>query len=219
MTTVQEAYTYLQDRVNKLSSEESQSISKRQFVFTFNKAQLHWFEERVKVNEVNQIRQEELQRFVTDVCVTPTLDTKHDAYWINMPDNYFRYKRVFGKCGSCDQTVYAYPRSEGNVNRLLQDSNYKPSLEWEETFFTIRDNKIYYYVDNFKCTEITLVYYRCPRPIDMEGISFEGYGTNIHPEIDKVDLQEVIDLTAKIITGDIQDPKYQTLSNSIQQYN
>lgn len=218
--TVQEAYIILQDRLNKLSTDGGQKISKRQFVQTFNKAQLHWFTERVKVVDSDQVRQEELQRFVKDYCKQPRFDSKSEAYVISLPDDYFYYKDVVGVCGDCDQKVYGFPVEGNRISRFRQNSFYSPSLEWEETYYLIRSDSVYFYVDSFKCSEIQLLYYRCPAEIDMDGIEYlDRTGVNVDPDLDKVSVQEVLDLTAMIIAGDVSDPKYQVLFNQVKTFN
>lgn len=218
---IETAYIYIQDRLNKLATDSNQSISKRQFVYAFNKMQLHWFTNRVKVSEMDQDRQEELQQFIPPtLCLTPIKSKKENALVINIPEDYFYYKRVYGTECDCDVKVYAYPKTEGHVNRYESNEFYKPSLKWEETFFTPRNNKIYFYVDDFYCGKINLVYYRCPKEVDMEGIKYHNRtGVNADPEVSKTSLQEILDLTVQLLASDINDPRYSTISNHIQQNN
>lgn len=217
--TVQEAYMVLKDRLNNLSTNANQNLSERAFVFAFNKMQLHWVEERIKIAEANQVRQEEIQHLIKEFTNAGLrLD---EALVFNLPDDYFRYNRVFGNCGNgeCDQIVDAYPREEVNGGRLLRDEFQKPSFEWQETFFTLKNNKLYFHINDFDCEDITLIYYRCPKSISMEEVDLDGYRVNIDPELDKTSLEEVIDLTAQLLAGDTLNPRYQTLSNQIQQNN
>lgn len=216
---IEDIYQIVSDRLNKGSSGHNQKISKRLFVMTFNKAQLHWMEERMKVDEINQVRQTELQQFITETCLVPSKGKNKEYLFIDTPDDFFHYKRVEGLiCGECEHTVYAYPREEGNVNRLLQDRFSNPNLYWQETFFTIGDNKIKFYTDNkFNCKQLLLIYYRCPREVDCEGIQYaDRVGVNVNSELDKINLQEVIDITVQILSGDIGDQfRYGITSNRI----
>ena len=53
--TVNEAYLYFTNAVNKLSSNSGLNIPKAVFVSTFNAVQTQWVEDRVKMNELNKI--------------------------------------------------------------------------------------------------------------------------------------------------------------------
>lgn len=204
---VNTVYQIVKDRLNKGSTSFNQNISERQFVFAFNKMQLHWMNTRIKLDEADQNIQESLQQFIIEKESTPSTILK-EYISIKLPENYFRYKRVKGiVCGKCGINVYAYPREESNANRLLSDSNQMPSLEWEETFFTLGNDLVKFYTDNkFKCEKILLVYYRTPLSIDMkEIIDSQTTHSDIDPEIDKIELEEVIDLTVRLLSGDIKD--------------
>lgn len=210
--TIQQTYQSVKDRVNDLNTNINQDISERAFVRAFNKMQLHWLEERIKVAEANQTRQEEVQDFIKTFSNAPLVETH--SLSIHLPADYFRYSRVYGSCSKyCVQEVHAYPREEGNAGRLLQDEFQKPSFEWGETFFTLKGNKLHFYAD-FNCETITLIYYKLPLEVDMVEVG----GQNIDPELKNTNLEEVIDLTALLVSGDTNNPRYQSLMNQIQQF-
>jgi len=213
----------MMDRLNKLDSGSGSKVSKRQFVNAFNKMQLHWMEKRVEMDEINKTIQTELQQFTEEHCKSPSIGKNKQYCTIDVPEDFFHYRRVFGiNCGDCDHTVYAYAREEGAVNMLLLDDAQRPSMEWQETFFTIANDKIRFYTDGeFKCKQVTLVYYRCPREIDMLGIISDCKGkADIDPELDKASLQEVLDLTTLLLAEDIMDQaRYSTIAARIQMFN
>ena len=211
------AYEKVKDRLNQLSTNQGQTISKYSFICAFNKAQYRWFERKIQYKERDQSTQEDLQKFLKEVCLAPTKN-KLGHLDINLPEDYYFYQRVYGKCKKgCEQEVYAYPREEANVNRLLNDSFHKPSFGWQETFFTLGNNKLRFYIDDFDCKEIVLVYYRCPKEIDMEGVCYPDgkIGTDCNTEFDKGQLEELLDLTVQIMAADINHPRYNTITNDI----
>lgn len=211
---IEQSYIYVQDRLNKLSSNSNQKISKRQFVYAYNKMQLHWFKEKLKNKEFNALYQDSIQKFIETI---DTFSSTKEAYVIKLPSTYFQFVRVYGICGECKSLIEGYPREESNAGRLLQDDFHRPSLEWEETFFTIKGDKIYFYKD-FKCEEVNLLYYRYPKEVDMNGIDYrDRLGTNIDSELDPLENQEVLDLVVQLLSSDIQDPRYQTITNHIAQ--
>lgn len=219
-TSIVNNYEKVKQRLNQLSSNAGQKVTEFQFVCAFNKAQYRWFEQRIKVKERDQSIQEDLQIFQKTECLKPTT-TKTGHLQINLPEDYYYYQRVYGKCEKgCEQEIYAYPREEGNVNRLLNDECTKPSFGWQETFFTIGDCKLIFYIDNFTCSEIVLVYYKCPQEVDMSGIEYPDgkKGINVNSELTKGQLEEVLDLTVQILSADTNNPRYTTITNDIVQH-
>ena len=198
-------YTRVKDKLNKWSSNSGQNVPERVFIDTFNEAYLHWYNRLIKIKDKNQDIQESLQTFLREECIKPKKGKL--SLLIDLPEDYFYYSRVYGNCtnGECEHEVYANPREESNVNRLLKDGFHKPSFVWQDTFFTLGKDQIRFYTDNFNCDDIVLVYYKCPTLLIKDG----------KIEIDKVDLEEVIDLTVQILSGDIQDPRYTTITNHI----
>lgn len=216
---IETIYLKVQDRLNSLSTGEEQKISKRQFVYAFNKMQLHWLEDQIRFESIDKINQDRIQPFLKEYSSIP-VTTGKKYITINLPEDYFHYSRVEGtNCGSCNTCVHAYPRNESSAGRLLQDSFQSPSLEWEETFFTLGDNKVRFYTDKkFNCDKITLYYYRCLKEVDMEGIIHTDgrKGTNINSELTKTSLEQVITYVVELLSGDIMDQgRYQITNNRI----
>jgi len=77
------------------------------------------------------------------------------------------------------------------------------------------------YSNLLKSIARALVYYRCPREIDMLGIISDCKGkADIDPELDKASLQEVLDLTTLLLAEDIMDQaRYSTIAARIQMFN
>lgn len=221
--TVNNAYQFIKDRLNKNNSGQNQGISQRQFVWAFNMAQYFWFDQRVKADNMDKVRQNELQQFIADICLTPSLNEKKMFYTINLPENYYYYEKAYAYAfkGECEHIIYGDPVEEGNVSKLLEDCFQEPSFEWQESFYTIGNDKLrFYHKDKFQIKEIILTYYRCPIEIDMEEIIDESPHSNINSELTKSSLYEVLNLTALIISGDIGDTNsFQAISNYLQQFN
>lgn len=207
--TVQEAYIYVLDRLNKDNTDASQSISQRAFISAFNKMQYFWMSKRLEVDDLNSEVQEELGQFLVPVSITPKQGD--DFLYIEKPVDYFRYKRMTGiDCGECGSKVYADKAEEGAAGTLLLDDFQNPSLEWQETFFTVVGKNLRFYAD-FKCDKLELIYYRNPLEINMVPV-----GANIDPELTGSDLYEVLDLTASLLASDIGDGgRFNTLSQLI----
>ena len=97
--TVQESYLYFTNAVNKLSSNSGLNIPKQVFVSTFNAVQSQWVEDRVKMNELNKIRMDEIQQLM----VSSKLNVKKEEqyYTVDLPANYYHYLRSYSYVGDC----------------------------------------------------------------------------------------------------------------------
>lgn len=216
--TNEEKYQIILDRVNKHNSGGGQIISRRHFVNAFNKMQYHWFDFRMKQDEVDKVRQNELQQFTRTVCLSPSKDSKLSAYTAKVPKDFYYLKRVsaLSTQGDCELEVWGRLIEEGAVNEYLSDCFNTPSFEWQESFYTLANNKIRFYYKDFQIKELVVTYYKCPQEIDMEEVG----GKDIPCELSKSNLHEVLDLTALVLSGDSNDtPTYQLIANYIQQFN
>jgi len=215
--SVNEAYLYTTDVLNKLSSNAGDSLKKHQFVRHYNAAQLQWVEDRVKINETNQVRIDELQPLIVSMEAIPKKENDH---WdIDLPEDYYHYSRSYSLSGNC--YVYNNPERESDMNIILQDEFHKPSLEWEETPCTLAGNKLRVYAD-FPINKVYFTYYRVPRKINMkdEFLDVEGNPTeDINPEFDGSSLIEILTLTARNIAGITGDQlQYQINQNRSTQH-
>jgi hypothetical protein len=84
-----------------------------------------------------------------------------------LPSNYLHYKRVTpivskGECS--DVRLKSHLREEANVDDLRG----YPSFDFEETFHTLKGNRVnVYHEKDFKIDSIDLVYYRLPKKVDF----------------------------------------------------
>lgn len=214
--TVAECYKYIQEGLNKLNSNSSQNVTKSSFVSTFNAVQLQWVEDRIKLAELNKIRTDELQQLVTQV----TLPVKKDSlyYTSNLPTNYFHYIRSTGNKG-CSYAIWLV--KEADVNVLLNDAFYTPSVEWGETFCTLGNGQLKtYHNDVISLDSVDIIYYRYPRSINMD----DGYDdvngqptVDVDPEFQGSSLIEILNLCIQHISGVVNDQlRYQVFTNKSQ---
>lgn len=215
--TVAECYKYVQEGVNKLQSNSSQNIPETTFVTTFNAVQLQWVEDRIKLNEVNNVRIDEIQQILLQVDLK--VKKENLFYSSDLPSNYFHYRRSYSTSGEC--VIFNHLKEEGNVNILLQDEFWKPSKEWAETFCTLVGNKLRIYHNNeVDISKAHLIYYRYPVNINM-GDGFSDVNgvttTDVDPEFQGSSLIEILNLTIQHLAGVINDTnRYQVFSNKVQ---
>ena len=116
--TVNESYLYVLSRLNKGVTNKGDNIPKWRFVSAFNSQQLLWFDDRIKLDETNNLRIDEIQHLlVTKTGLVPNLSGTN-YYELNLPDDYYRYKRSTSlvPCEIANRLV-----KEGNINTLLLD--------------------------------------------------------------------------------------------------
>lgn len=203
--TVHECYQYIQNRLNKLSTNAGDNIEKFQFVEAFNTVQLMWAEDRFKMDEVNQVRIDELQPLLVTLDLKPVLVPNKNYYELPLPSNYFHYKRSVSNT-PCQITNWL--KKEGDINQLLNDEFWKPSIEWGETICTLVGNKLRIYIDNFSIDTVELLYYRYPRNINMKTAFVDANGNptvDIDPEFQGSSLVEILNYTCLLLSGDTAD--------------
>jgi len=207
----------IKQRLNKLDSQDYDNIECWQVVEAFNKAQVEW--PRRQLHGINPVREgdegstrrkDDLQVLLIDTSLT--LNDEDILFSSELPENYLQWKRVdaFAKSDCCDnRRMTVYLAEEGNVNQLLRDKSKKPDFDWAETFATLKDNKVNIYTNNdFDITEAKLVYYRQPRPIQIEGC-VDPYTNvesiqNVESEFKDDIIELIIDEAVSILAGDIE---------------
>lgn len=209
----------LKQRLNKLDSNDYDNIECWQFIEAFNKAQIEWCRRNLhggnmykEGDELSKKRIDDLQPLLIELSLT---GNQTDTYFQtdNFPlEQYLEFKRVStkGKNDCCNpRSMTVYLAEEANVPLLLRDPLKNPNFEWGETFCTMLNNTIRIYRKNFDIVDPVLTYYRKPTLIQIEGCvnPYDGQvsTTNVNSEF-KDDLVEVIlDDTAALIAGDIEN--------------
>ncbi len=211
----------LQQRLNKLSSNDYDNIENWQVIEAFNKAAVEWSRRQLhggnvykEGDEFSKRRIDDMQVLLRELVLT---GTQTDTYFetTNFPiDDYMEYKKVtaFSKDECCPdpRPMQVYLAEEANVNLILRDPLRNPSFEWGETFCTILDNKIRIYrKKDFDIVDPILTYYRRPAYIEFTGVVNPYTGIVAAADVEsefKDDIVELIlDEAAAIIAGDIDN--------------
>ena len=224
----------VQQRINKLASNDFDNIMPWQIIEAFNKAQSGWCRRNLMGTNLSKIGDEGSKRRIDDLQILLTEKklpmVKKDLYYISpkLPAEYFEWKSIStsGSSPCCPKRRFmVYLAEEANIDQLLRDHNKRPSFEWAETFCTIANNKIKIFTNNeFEVEDTFLTYYRQPRRIEMLGISdpYTGLVSTVEVECEfKDDLVELfIDECVKILAGDIEDiNSSQIADNSVETNN
>jgi len=210
----------VEQRLNKISSNDYDNIEKWKIIEAFNKAMPDWCRRQLHGTNTHRTGDEQSKRRIDDLQVLlrnhPLEMKKEDCYYgsENWPDNYFEFKRVSfkGKTDCCERPKFVtYLVEEANIDILLRDHLKKPNFAWGETLLTLMNNTVKVWTNNeFAVENAFLTYYKQPTRIEIQGVSnpYDGNGVISTADVEcefKDDIIELlIDETVKIISGDIE---------------
>lgn len=195
MILVESLLYELDQQLNKLASNEHQQIQLEDKIIALNQAQLILIKNKMDGNNVLGLgfdafkkRYEDLQSLVEnhndhplDLTLTDTrlnkwvakLDTVTPAYMFYV-DSYITADK--GECK--DRIIYINNdcTKHADITTLINNSNYKPSFEYQETFNLVSTDEIGVFTDgSFTPTKLYLSYVRYPKYIDYPGyVKFDG---------------------------------------------
>jgi hypothetical protein len=207
----------MQQRLNKLASQDYDNIECWQVVETFNKAQVEW--SRRQLHGINMVKEGDEQSTRRKDDLQVLLDTfdltvvdKSYYYRAALPVDYLQWKRVdvYANKDCCDKRrMTVYLAEEGNLNQLLRDDLKKPSFDWAETFATLINNTVHIYTnEDFDVASADLVYYRQPRRIQIQGCvdpyTGQASAVNVDSEFKDDIIELIIDEAVSILAGDIE---------------
>lgn len=146
------------------------------------------------------LKDAKLNRWSADISgITPSYMFYVDSYVIADKDDCTDCER----CKDCkDRVIYVNHdlTKHADVTILLNNSNYKPSFEYQETFCTVSSDEISIYTDGtFTPKKLHLSYIRYPQEVDAEGyIRFDNIpSVNQDSELEAYLKDELLDIVVK----------------------
>lgn len=139
-----------------------------------------------------------------------------------LPDDLFAFSNINGsfKQGECEVMDFTlWEAKNENVHELLADVFNKPDFDFRETFYTVGNDGVRIYLDDFECTVAYLTYYRYPKKVDIEGyIKADGTNsTTIDPELDDKLVEQILNMVEKqFALNESEYTRYQFDSNNVQ---
>jgi len=207
----------IKQRLNKLDSQDYDNIECWQIVEAFNKAQVEWVRRQLHGTNIFKEGDEGSTRRKDDLHILLetedlSLTDKEYYYFGNVPKEYLQWKRVdvYANKDCCTKRrMTVYFAEEGDLSLLLKDTNKKPSFEWGETFCTLIGKHINIYTnDDFNIESASLIYYRQPIKIQIQGCvdPYTGLQStqNIFCEFKDDIIELIIDETVSILAGDME---------------
>jgi hypothetical protein len=217
MISVVSLYYKAKQRLNKLASNQHQDIQVEDFILVAREA------------EIKLVKQKYLSQLFSDLDFLIEPAEKHPLKlkeanttthrWVadlSEAEDFLFYKDAYilADKESCKQrVVWINPDlvNASNIATLLNNSNYKPSFEYQETFCDQVADQLGVYTDGtFTPTVLYLSYLRYPRKIDLEGYEdFDGNPSKTTdselPEYLENELLDIIETDIKLYTD---NPSY-----------
>ncbi len=210
----------IDQRLNKLSTNEHQQIQLEDKILALNEAQIKLIKQKIDGMSVAngmgmdsfKKRYEDLQSLVLNYNHQPlelTLEDPDLNQWRanihQLEPKYMFYIDSYvladkGKCKDRKIWINRDLAKHGDLQFILNNSHYKPSFEYQETFNLLSSDEISIFTDGtFIPTAINIMYMRYPVYIDKTGyIKFDGTpSTDVDCELETYLEDELLDLTVQ----------------------
>ncbi len=208
----------IDQKLNKLSTNEHQQIPLEDKILALNEAQIKLIKQKVDGQstvsglglDAFKKRYEDLQRLVVsykDLSLTlknPEL-WQYSANLDSLTPKYMFYIDAYviatkGLCVNRKIWINKDLSKHGDLSLLLNNDHYKPSFEYQETFNSLSSNEMSIYTDGtFTPNKLWVSYMRYPEYIDKAGyIKFDGTAsTDNNCELELYLEDELLDLTVQ----------------------
>ena len=210
----------IDQKLNKLSTNDHQQIPLEDKILALNEAQIKLIKQKVDGDStINGLgldafkkRYEDLQSLVVNYAHQPLdLVLKNEqlnqwfAYIHELEPKYMFYidSYIIADKGRCKNRIIWINRDlakHGDISLLLNNSHYRPSFEYQETFNFLSSDEISIFTDGtFTPSKIYISYMRYPIYINKEGyVMLDGQDSyNQDCELETYLEDELVDLTVQ----------------------
>lgn len=200
----EELYIYVQDLINKNSTNSKSYLSKREFVSLYKINSIKY------VNYLLNNRNDDLIRTIANLREYEDIDfvegtEQFDKF--SFPEDYLNFINVSStlkndECSGIQTEVMTEIKPE-EADKYYNDAYNEPSIKYAETLYAIYGEGLIVYKKGFDIKNVTLYYYRKPAEIDLEGYEkLDGeQSENIDPDMSDSALIEVANMIAKQFAG------------------
>lgn len=208
----------IDQRLNKLSSNEHQQIQLEDKILALNEAQLKLVKQKFTGSSTPsrmgfgafKKRYQDIENLLVDFNENSlSLEEEDDNInkWssslseLNPKMMLYADAYILADKGKCKDRIIWINKDlvkHGDIQFLINNSDFKPSFEYQETFNTITGENISIYTDGtFTPKELKILYVRYPKKINKEGyIDFDGENSvNVDCELVDYLEDELLDLT------------------------
>jgi len=220
MISVDSLLYKIDQRLNKLSTNTHQQIQLEDKILALNEAQIKLIKQKLDGTptptglgmDASKKRYEDLQKLVElyeDHPLPLTENNKELHKWVtpinNLIPKYMFYVDSYlladkGRCKNRKIWINRDLASHGDIQFILNNDNYKPSFEYQETFNFVSSDELSIFTDGtFTPTKLYLSYVRYPKYIDKVGYThFDGMlSTDENCELNAYLEDELLDLTVQ----------------------
>jgi len=210
----------IDQRLNKLSTNEHQQIQLEDKILALNEAQIKLIKQKIDgISVVSQLgqdsfkkRYEDLQSLVMDYNHQPLkleLRDRNINQWIanihSLSPKYMFYVDSYlladkGRCKNRKIWINRDLAKHGDLQFILNNDHYKPSFEYQETFNILASDEISIFTDGtFNPVTLNIMYMRYPDYINKEGyIMLDGEPSiDTDCELEQYLEDELLDLTVQ----------------------
>ena len=220
MISVDSLLYKIDQRLNKLSTNEHQQIALEDKILALNEAQIKLIKQKLDgVSTISGLgldafkkRYEDLQKFAMNyevgklplTLINPKINQWSDYQeQLNPKFMFYLDSYITANKGRCENRIIWINQElakHGDIPMLLKNDHYKPSFEYQETFNVISSDEISIFTDGtFTPTSINISYMRYPVYIDKTGyVRFDGTpSVNQDCELETYLEDELLDLTVQ----------------------
>ena len=210
-------------KLNKLATNEHQDIPVEDIILNANEAQIKLIKEKVGLNNLYQAGLDSFKKRYQDLeglieshhdhpLTLELVDKKLNKYSASLEDlepklMFYIDAYALADKGNCkDRIIYVNNdlTKHSDVTVLLNNSNYKPSFEYQETFSTLSNNNIEVFSDGtFELKSLNLSYLRYPKEIDYAGYTKLNDEASETQDCELPDYMEdeLVELIVQLIAG------------------
>lgn len=220
MISVDSLLYKIDQRLNKLSTNDHQQIQLEDKILALNEAQIKLIKQKIDGQSTNsglgldafKKRYEDLQSLVVTYNNQPldlTLKNSELNQWAAKTDQlvpkYMFYVDSYvladkGRCKDRKIWINRDLAKHGDLQFILNNEHYKPSFEYQETFNFLSSDEISVFTDGtFTPSKIYISYMRYPKYIDKDGyIKLDGLpSVDQNCELEEYLEDELLDLTVQ----------------------
>lgn len=166
--TIDQAYLEYTMKAEKNITNDGLSTDKGRFCMRFNNMQISYLRGLLQNKGEDDVRYAE--KFLLPGKPISYSSKTNEVYVFNLPDNFFDLGDVRGLAtkGSCkNQELYLYEVNPENYTEYLRNENTTPSFKWRESLYSLSENSVKVFYDDFEVNKILLSYYRYPQEIRL----------------------------------------------------
>ena len=194
---IEDAYNEYKLKAEKNITNDGLSTDRGRFCMRFNEKAVVFLRTLLQSKGLDDVRYAE-KFLITKRPISYASKTK-ETYNFKLPEEFFDLGDVAGivstdKCK--EQPINLYETSPENYTEALRNENTKPSFKWRESLYTLSDNSVKVFYNDFTVDKILLTYYRYPKSIVQEDPDNpeSQFNESIPIEWDDKSIYKIIDL-------------------------